>query len=45
MKSINAEAKSDGQVQRRRECPKCKRRITTIEKIIHYGDGRKRLQA
>lgn len=43
MPAINAKPKDGGVVQRQRKCPKCERKVVTVEKIIHYGDGRKRL--
>jgi len=41
--ALNAEPKAGGVTQRQRKCPKCQRKFVTVERIIHYGDGRKRL--
>lgn len=43
MPATYSDPKPGGVTQRQRQCPKCQNKVTTIEKIIHYGDGRKRL--
>jgi len=41
MPATYSEPKSGGVTQRQRKCSKCQRKFVTVEKIIHYGDGRK----
>ena len=43
MPATYSDPKPGGVTQRQRQCPKCQNKVTTIEKIIHYGDGRKQL--
>ncbi len=42
MPATYSESKAGGVTQRQRQCSKCQRKVVTVERIIHYGDGRKR---